>query len=102
GSNSPNKNVQNKFDQTKDTKTGIKKTAPLNGKKKHGKKQQQIKTTKHTIEFSNNTPGFQATLPLYCIWPGRSNLVRRIFRPGAVGFCREILRAVGQTPKLPA
>ena len=29
---------------------------PLNGKKKHDKKQQQTKTTKHTIEFSNNTP----------------------------------------------
>ncbi|CAA0121543.1 Uncharacterised protein [Mycolicibacterium vanbaalenii] len=27
----------------------------------------QTKTTKHTIEFSNNTPGFQATLPLYCM-----------------------------------
>lgn len=38
GSNSPNKNVQNKFDQTKDTKTGIKKTTPLNGKKRRGKK----------------------------------------------------------------
>jgi hypothetical protein len=31
-------------------------TTPLNGKKGHGKKQQQTKTTKHTIEFSNNTP----------------------------------------------
>jgi hypothetical protein len=31
-------------------------TTPLNGKKRCGKKQQQTKTTKHTIEFSNNTP----------------------------------------------
>ncbi|MCH9708544.1 MAG: hypothetical protein K0U69_03425, partial [Actinomycetia bacterium] len=30
-------------------------------------KKQQTKTTKHTIEFSNNTPRFQATLPLYFI-----------------------------------
>jgi hypothetical protein len=28
---------------------------------------QQTKTTKHTIEFSNNTPGFQATPPAYNI-----------------------------------
>jgi hypothetical protein len=28
------------------------------------KKQQQNKTTKHTIEFSNNTHAEQATLPL--------------------------------------
>jgi hypothetical protein len=28
-------------------------------------KQQQTKITKHTIEFSNNTPISQATLPLY-------------------------------------
>jgi hypothetical protein len=38
--------------------TGKKTVTPLNGKKKHDKKQkQQTKTTKHTIEFSNNTPG---------------------------------------------
>jgi hypothetical protein len=34
----------------------VKNTTPLNGKKRHGQKQQQTKTTKHTIEFSNNTP----------------------------------------------
>ncbi|WP_264000625.1 hypothetical protein, partial [Mycolicibacillus trivialis] len=28
---------------------------PRDGQR-HGKKQQQTKTTKHTIEFSNNTP----------------------------------------------
>ena len=39
-------------------------------------KKQQTKTTKHTIEFSNNTPGFQATLPLYSTWSERSNPVR--------------------------
>jgi ribosome assembly protein YihI (activator of Der GTPase) len=48
---------QNKPETNKKTpKTGIKKTTPLNGKKRCGKKQQQTKTTKHTIEFSNNTP----------------------------------------------
>ncbi|QZY44844.1 hypothetical protein K5L12_21795, partial [Mycolicibacterium austroafricanum] len=30
---------------------------PLNGKKRQAKKQ-QTKTTKHTIEFSNNRPDF--------------------------------------------
>ena len=35
----------------------------------------QTKTTKHTIEFSNNTPGFQATLPLYFIVAVTSILV---------------------------
>jgi hypothetical protein len=39
------------------------------------KKQQQTKTTKHTIEFSNNTPALQATLPLYSIWTETSNPV---------------------------
>jgi hypothetical protein len=47
---------QNKPDLTnKDTKTGIKKTTPQTGKEGR-QKQQQTKTTKHTIEFSNNTP----------------------------------------------
>jgi hypothetical protein len=45
--------------QTKDTKqTGIKnfkQPCPLNEKKETQQKQ-QTKTTKHTIEFSNNTP----------------------------------------------
>ena len=35
------------------------------------------KTTKHTIEFSNNTPDSWATLPLYCIWTETSNPVRQ-------------------------
>ncbi len=46
-------------DHSKKTpKTGIKKTKPHphTGSRKHGQKQQQNKTTKHTIEFSNNTP----------------------------------------------
>ncbi|HYO04878.1 MAG TPA: hypothetical protein VET27_24590, partial [Mycobacterium sp.] len=43
---------------------------------------QQTKTTKHTIEFSNNTPGFQATLPLYFIVAVTSILVLPVFRPG--------------------
>jgi len=33
-----------------------KKPHPTTGTAKCGKKQQQTKTTKHTIEFSNNTP----------------------------------------------
>ncbi|MEO3761380.1 hypothetical protein ABGB19_24265, partial [Mycobacterium sp. B14F4] len=46
------------------SKTGQKNITPLNGKKGCDKKQ-QTKTTKHTIEFSNNTPAFGATLPVY-------------------------------------
>ncbi|MGV0582058.1 hypothetical protein ABQE57_24610, partial [Mycolicibacterium elephantis] len=53
------------------------KTTPLNGEKECSKKQQQTKTTKHTIEFSNNTPALQATLPLYSMWTGSSNRVRQ-------------------------
>jgi hypothetical protein len=58
---------QNKPETNKKTpKTGIQKNRshPQTGKCGHNPKQ-QTKTTKHTIEFSNNTPGFQATLPLY-------------------------------------
>jgi hypothetical protein len=66
---------QNKPDLTnKDTKTGIKKTTPQTGKEGR-QKQQQTKTTKHTIEFSNNTPALQATLPLYSTWTETSNPV---------------------------
>ena len=60
---------QNKPETNKQTpKPASKKTTscPQTGKCGHNKKQ-QTKTTKHTIEFSNNTPGFQATLPLYCM-----------------------------------
>ncbi|WP_264002689.1 hypothetical protein, partial [Mycolicibacterium chitae] len=51
----------------KTPKTGIQKNHALNGKKNAAKKQ-QTKTTKHTIEFSNNRlcflfPLFGATLP---------------------------------------
>ncbi|MDH6197415.1 hypothetical protein M2272_004070, partial [Mycobacterium frederiksbergense] len=31
-------------------------TTPLNGKKRRGQKNNKLKTTKHTIEFSNNRP----------------------------------------------
>ncbi|MFC3774334.1 hypothetical protein ACFOTF_02545, partial [Mycolicibacterium holsaticum] len=48
-----------------------------NGKRGAAKKQQQTKTTKHTIEFSNNTPALQATLPLYSTWTETSNRVRQ-------------------------
>ncbi|MEN4447392.1 hypothetical protein, partial [Mycobacterium sp. SM3041] len=33
---------------------------PTNGKTRGMAKKQQTKTTKHTIEFSNNTPGLTA------------------------------------------
>ncbi|WP_203456984.1 hypothetical protein, partial [Mycolicibacterium sp. CBMA 360] len=46
----------------KTPKTGIKKQQPhpTNGKTRGMVKKQQTKTTKHTIEFSNNTPGLTA------------------------------------------
>jgi hypothetical protein len=46
-----------KSNPTKDTKNWHPKTiTPPNGKMRTQQKQQQTKTTKHTIEFSNNTP----------------------------------------------
>jgi len=50
------------------------------------KKQQQTKTTKHTIEFSNNTPVQQATLPLYSTWTETS-----ILDPDSFGRGRGLL-----------
>jgi len=55
-----------------DTKNRHQKTTPQHGESEHGKKQQQTKTTKHTIEFSNNrlafvSARFRATLPVYFI-----------------------------------
>ncbi|WP_218110697.1 hypothetical protein, partial [Mycolicibacterium grossiae] len=44
-----------KRSKQKDTKTGINNHTPTNGKTR-GMAKQQTKTTKHTIEFSNNTP----------------------------------------------
>jgi hypothetical protein len=46
------------------------------------------KTTKHTIEFSNNTPVQQATLPLYSTWAETSNPVRQCMT-GAVGYLKQ-------------
>jgi hypothetical protein len=70
-------------------KTGKKQPHPLNGKKRMRQKQkQQTKTTKHTIEFSNNTPVKQATLPLYSTWSETSNPVRQC-KTGAVGYLNE-------------
>jgi hypothetical protein len=86
GSNSPNKNHQpHKGKQpirenlTTATRNNIwsKNTAPQHGASRCGKKQQQTKTTKHTIEFSNNTPALQATLPLYSISAETSIPVRQ-------------------------
>ena len=62
GSNSPNKNPPPKgraeINQRNLTtnKNWHKNHHPLNGNQRTAKKQQQTKTTKHTIEFSNNTP----------------------------------------------
>ena len=65
-----------------------KQTTPTKGRRgvphEDGQKQ-QTKTTKHTIEFSNNTPGFQATLQLYFIVAVTSILVLPVFGTGAVG-----------------
>jgi hypothetical protein len=88
-SNSPNKNQKGSSEQsdlTKTPKTGIQKNHTPKREKEMRQKQQQTKTTKHTIEFSNNTPALQATLPLYSTWTETSNLVRQSIWTGAVGF----------------
>ncbi|MGA9611744.1 MAG: hypothetical protein WBS15_09445, partial [Mycobacterium sp.] len=61
----------------KDTKNWHpKKPHPNTGISEHGKKQQQNKTTKHTIEFSNNTR-FRATLLLYSVAQAPSTCTNR-------------------------
>src|SRR3954447_20221329 len=57
-SNSPNKNQRLKqSDPNNQSKLAKKQPHPPNGKTRGAAKQkQQTKTTKHTIEFSNNTP----------------------------------------------
>ena len=92
GSNSPNKNPhknvgefnQNNPNLTKTTpKTGIKKPHPQTGKRRHGKNKQQTKTTKHTIEFSNNTPA-RPRKPTRGFWPLVSSADGQ--EPTEVGF----------------
>jgi hypothetical protein len=51
----PKKGQSEKPDIVRKTDTKNNHT-PNTGRQKCGKKQQQTKTTKHTIEFSNNTP----------------------------------------------
>ena len=74
GSNSPNKNTptqkpgefeSEKSDQTTRNQNWQKNnTTPLKREdKRHGTKKQQTKTTKHTIEFSNNTPAWPRNNP---------------------------------------
>ena len=117
-SNSPNKNNpskrqvnsnQNKPDLTKRhqklaSKTKTTQARQEDGESPHkdGNKKQQTKTTKHTIEFSNNTPGFQATLPLYSTWSGTSNLVLQSSWTGAVGFSLKPTPYPSQTQSGPA
>ena len=62
------------------------------------KQKQQTKTTKHTIEFSNNTPVQQATLPLYSTWSETSNPVRQSIT-GAVGFFEQTTPVRAEAPK---
>jgi hypothetical protein len=57
----PKKGVQKKPDKSE--KLTKKQPHPNTGTPEHGKKQQQTKTTKHTIEFSNNTPAPTAHQP---------------------------------------
>ena len=94
-SNSPNKNNptqkrvkwnsnQNKPDLTKrHQKLASKKPHPQTGKRRHGKNKQQTKTTKHTIEFSNNTPA-RPRKPTRGFWPLVSSADGQ--EPTEVGF----------------
>ncbi|WP_425004863.1 hypothetical protein, partial [Mycolicibacterium sp. S3B2] len=69
GSNSPNKNPRTNRAESESEKSDQatrkiwhqKKSTPKREKK--GEQKQQTKTTKHTIEFSNNMSLFRATLP---------------------------------------
>ncbi len=65
------------------------------------KNNNKTKTTKHTIEFSNNTPELQATLPLYCKRTETSNPVLQSFWPGAVGFSLKTTPSYGQAQNRP-
>jgi hypothetical protein len=64
------KTIQRKPDKTNNNK----KPHPTTGTADAAKNKQQTKTTKHTIEFSNNTPVQQATLLLYARSGQWSNL----------------------------
>jgi hypothetical protein len=106
GSNSPNKNPSTTEAEFKSEKPDIvrktdnKKTPhPRHGAPRMWSKQkQQTKTTKHTIEFSNNTPVQQATLPLYSTWSETSNPVRQCIT-GAVGFSEQTTPVRAKAPK---
>src|SRR5271165_5903758 len=73
GSNSPNKTQSEKPDQNT--------PHPQHGDARSAAKKQKTKTTKHTIEFSNNTPGLRATLPVYSTAQGASIASRGHLRP---------------------
>ncbi|MET4428132.1 hypothetical protein, partial [Mycolicibacterium sp. 624] len=76
---------QNKSDLTP-VKTGKKQCHTPKREKRM--QQQQTKTIKHTIEFSNNRPDFWATSPLYYVERLSSNRLRRIFRSGPLRLPR--------------
>jgi hypothetical protein len=106
GSNSPNKNPSTTEAEFKSEKPDI--VRKTDNKKHHTQgtgrqecgqnKKQQTKTTKHTIEFSNNTPVQQATLPLYSTWSETSNPVRQCIT-GAVGFSEQTTPVRAEAPK---
>ncbi|WP_207550641.1 hypothetical protein, partial [Mycolicibacterium setense] len=55
-----NSNQKNPITNKRHQQTGIKKQQPHPKREKECGQKQQTKTTKHTIEFSNNTPEFVA------------------------------------------
>ncbi|WP_231737393.1 hypothetical protein, partial [Mycobacterium sp. IS-1742] len=69
GSNSPNKTSKRQSGKSDHNQKHLAKNnhTPKREKEAWHNKKQQTKTTKHTIEFSNNTPAEQATPILYCI-----------------------------------
>ena len=90
-SNSPNKNPQataqaefesEKSETKQDTKNWHQKTSTPKREKEADKKQ-QTKTTKHTIEFSNNTPARPRNQPAA---KSRGLVVRTIRNPPKWGF----------------
>src|SRR5271165_6581879 len=82
GSNSPNKTQQGQPEKLANQRNLTKtRHTPNTGTPGAQQKNNKTKTTKHTIEFSNNTPGLRATLPVYSTAQGASIAPRGHLRP---------------------
>jgi hypothetical protein len=93
-------------DQVNSNQKNLKQTSQTGKKQRHTPKrekrvqQQQTKTTKHTIEFSNNTPCFRATSPLYYVARLSSNRLPGSFDLGRSARSGLSVGAAWYEPKL--